>query len=252
MTSATTMTFFSTEQLAQLGKAKIPRHIAIIPDGNRRWAKQQEELFNAGHKAGANILIDTVQAAKELGVRAVTFYLFSTENWTRPQEEVAALWWLLQEFLREQTAEMIASGVRLNTIGDLSAISKDVVAVIDETKKLTESGNQIDMILALNYGGRDEIRRAVQKIVDKRDAGCLQKDPITETMIADHLDTASWGDPDLLIRTSGEMRISNFLLWQFSYAEFYVSDVLWPDFTSNHLLEAVTEFQKRERRLGGA
>lgn len=251
MTTTYNGTTFSAEQLSLLSKARVPRHIAIIPDGNRRWARQQEEKPKEGHKAGANILIDTVHAAKELGVSAITFYLFSTENWERPQEEVAALMWLLQEFLLEQSDVMLAGGVRLNTIGDLSKLPQDVVAIIEDTKRKTAECNQIDMILALNYGGRDEIRRTLQRIIDKCQSGHLRKEEITETTIADHLDTAHWGDPDLLIRTSGEMRISNFLLWQFSYAEFYFSNVLWPDFTPDHLLEAVVEFQKRERRLGG-
>ena len=237
---------FSQEQLTIIEKSRVPQHVAIIPDGNRRWAREQDKHHQRGHRAGANILIDTVKAAKAMGIRAITFYLFSTENWNRPQEEVAALMWLLEEFLKEKTPEMIAEGVKLNTIGDISSLPENVITTIKDSKEKTAHCNRIDMILALNYGGRNEICRAVQKILEKNETK-----QITEEMIADHLDTAPWGDPDLLIRTSGEMRISNFLLWQLSYTELYVTNVLWPDFTQNHLLDAVIEFQKRERRLGG-
>jgi undecaprenyl diphosphate synthase len=242
---------FSSEELVRLDKNRIPRHVAIIPDGNRRWAKKQEECCDKGHEAGANNLIEIVKAAKDLGIKTLTFYLFSTENWTRSQEEIAALMWLLQEFLNEQCFEMLAQGVRLKTIGDLTAFPSDVLAVVEKTLKATAHCDQIDMVLALNYGARDEIRRAFHHILDLCNKGNLQKEDVTEKLIASYLDTKFCGDPDLLIRTSGEMRVSNFLLWQLSYTEIYVTELLWPQFKPNDLLEAVADFQKRERRLGG-
>lgn len=237
-------------QAAATLQARIPRHIAIIPDGNRRWAKHQQESHETGHRAGANIIIDIVKTAKDAGVNTITFYLFSTENWERPQEEIAALMWLLKEFLRGQCSEMLANGVKLGTIGDLTAFSPDVLEVIQETLDKTAHCDKINMVLALNYGARDELRRATQKVIDKVVANKYQHYEVTEEMIASHLDTAPWGDPDLLIRTSGEMRISNYLLWQLSYAELYFAEVLWPDFRPNHLLEAIADFQHRERRGG--
>jgi undecaprenyl diphosphate synthase len=248
---ATASPIFSPEQLARLDLSRIPRHVAIIPDGNRRWAKKQQEDSGKGHEAGASTLIEIVSAGKALGIKALTFYLFSTENWTRPKEEVAALMWLLQEFLKEQCAEMQAQGVRLQTIGNLEALPKEALDAIEETVAATAHCDQIDMILALNYGSRDEIRRAFHGILDHYEAGKLQKEDVTEKLISSYLDTKPWGDPDLLIRTSGEMRVSNFLLWQLSYTEIYVTELLWPEFKPKDLLDAVADFQKRERRLGG-
>lgn len=244
-------TLFNPQKLASLDKARIPRHVAIIPDGNRRWAKKQEECFDKGHEAGASNLIEIVKAGKEIGIKALTFYLFSTENWTRSQEEIGALMWLLQEFLKENCQTMQEQGVRLKTIGNLDALPKEVLSVVEETIQATAHCNQIDMILALNYGGRDEICRAIHRILDNCSEGKLKKEQVTEKLIASYLDTQSWEDPDLLIRTSGEMRVSNFLLWQLSYTEIYVTELLWPEFKPNDLLEAVADFQKRERRLGG-
>lgn len=246
-----TSSIFSSQQLATIDQTRVPRHVAIIPDGNRRWANMQQESYEKGHEAGASNLIDIVNAGKALGIKALTFYLFSTENWTRSQEEVSALMWLLQEFLKEHCQEMQAKGVRLRTIGNLDTLPKEVLTVVKETIKATFHCDQIDMVLAINYGGRDEIRRAFHKIFDNYTAGKLKKEEVTENLIASYLDTVPWGDPDLLIRTSGEMRISNFLLWQLSYTEIYITERLWPEFKPNDLLDAVTDFQKRERRLGG-
>lgn len=246
-TAAEVATLFTPQQLARLDQARIPRHVAIIPDGNRRWAKKQRRHYDFGHRTGASALIQTIKAAKELGVKVMTFYLFSTENWSRSREEVAALMWLLKRFLLENCEEMRTCGIRLKTIGELSAFPKRVLSVVENTVEATVDCDQIDMVLALNYGGRDEIKRVLHRIIDKG----LPKEQITESLIASYLDTAPWGDPDLLIRTSGEMRLSNFLLWQLSYAEIYIAQVLWPDFKPEHLLEAVVDFQKRERRLGG-
>lgn len=249
--STMTTTFFSPQELAHLDKKRIPRHVAIIPDGNRRWAKKLQENYDKGHQAGASNLIEIVNAGKSLGIKALTFYLFSTENWTRSKEEVGGLMWLLQEFLKEHCKEMQKQGVRLKTIGNIHALPKEVLSDIEKTIEATAHCNQIDMIFALNYGGRDEIKRAFHHILDNCLAGKLQKEQITENLIASYLDTTPWGDPDLLIRTSGEMRISNFLLWQLSYSEIYITDLLWPEFKPKDLLDAVTDYQKRERRLGG-
>lgn len=243
---------FSSEQLKSIDPALIPKHVAIIPDGNRRWAKKQMEQPISGHRSGANVLIDIVKAARELGVKAITFYMFSTENWSRAREEIDALMWLLQEFLRENLAEMLEYGVRIQTIGDLTGLPSDAYEVVEETRKATQHCKDIDMVMALNYGSRDEMRRAIHRIVNDCQNNIIQKDDINEALISEYLDTAPWGDPDLYIRTSGELRVSNFLLWQISYSEIYITDILWPDFTPHELLNAVKEFQKRTRRLGGA
>jgi undecaprenyl diphosphate synthase len=243
---------YTSHQTAALDKDLIPKHVAIIPDGNRRWAKQQRIPFDKGHRKGANVLIDTVKAAKELGIQALTFYLFSTENWTRSQEEITTLMILLVDFLKEQCETMKENGVKMQTIGDLTRLPKSALQVVMETKKATSHCDQFDLVLALNYGSRNEIQRALKKIIDDCKTQKINGEEITETLISQYLDTAKWVDPDLLIRTGGEMRISNFLLWQISYAEIYVTNVFWPDFKPIDLLDALLNFQGRERRLGGA
>lgn len=242
---------FTSAQLSSLDTSRIPNHIAFIPDGNRRWAKHHQEEIARGHKAGADNLIDITLAGKALGVKVMTFYLFSTENWTRSKEEVAALMWLLQEFLTEKRQQMIDEGVRVSTIGHTSALPNEVYDCIGESVKATSGCNQIEMVMALNYGARNEIVRAVKNLIDEYDDVHKSKDEITEKVIGRYLDTSRWADPELLVRTSGEMRLSNFLLWQLSYSEIYFSQLLWPDFGPKDLLEAVVDYQKRERRLGG-
>lgn len=243
---------FTSEQLALLDQGRIPSHIAVIPDGNRRWAKQQQEKIEKGHYAGADNLIEIVLAGKALGLKVMTFYLFSTENWSRSKEEVAALMWLLQEFLTKNRQWMIDEGIKISMIGDGSALPDEVIGCVKESVHATRHCNRIDMVLALNYGGRDDIVRAVKAVFETFEGKNLSKEEINEQVIAKHLDTARWADPELLIRTSGEMRLSNFLLWQLSYTEIYFSSVLWPDFGPEDLFEAVVDYQKRERRLGGA
>ncbi len=244
--AANKIDIFSPEELAQLDKRRVPNHIAIVPDGNRRWAKRQLFSIESGHRKGTDNLITTVNAAKEIGIKAITFYMFSTENWSRNSFEVKALMSLLEFFLETKTQEMIDEGVRFHTIGDLSKLSKGATKAIEQTKALTAGCNGIDMIAALNYGSRDELCRAFkQMLADK-----LNSEDITEAMISRYLDTSQWTDPELFIRTGGEKRVSNFLLWQISYSELYVSDVLWPDFTSKNLMDAVLFYQSRERRLG--
>lgn len=239
--------YFTQEQIEHINLSRIPKHIAIIPDGNRRWARKQELSSGEGHNQGADILMDVVKSGKELGVKVMTFYTFSTENWSRSPEEVEALMWLLQTYLTDQAQEMIDCGIRFNCIGDISKLPSYLIETIQKTKALTADCDKIEMVLALNYGGRDEICRAVKAILKEG----KQEEDITPSLISKHLDTAPWGDPDLLVRTSGEMRISNFLLWQLSYTEIVVTDVLWPDFQPRHLYEAIYTFQQRDRRLGG-
>lgn len=247
-----TTTVYTAEQIKKLDQSNIPSHIAIIPDGNRRWAKKNQTSTYEGHRKGGDILMEAVKAAKELGVKTLTFYTFSTENWTRSSLEVAAFMRLLGEYLKGQQESMIAQGIRLHTIGDPSRIPQHLKDIVESTKKTTETSSQFNLVLALNYGGRDEIRRAFHSILDDYDKEKVKREEITESLISRYIDTNAWGDPELLIRAGGEMRISNFLLWQISYAEIYVAPVLWPEFTPELLLEAVLSYQQRERRLGGA
>jgi undecaprenyl diphosphate synthase len=251
LTLPTATRYYTDEQLEELKHASLPRHIAIIPDGNRRWAKEQLTNVMEGHRQGGNKLIETVKAAKEIGIRTVTFYVFSTENWARPQTEVAALMWLLESFLDEQRAEMAADGIHFHTVGMLDPFPENVRHAVEKTKEATAACDCVDLIFALNYGSRDEVRRACQKIALQCVEGRLAVEDISEETIQANLDTQPWGDPDLFIRTSGEQRLSNFLLWQLSYAELYMTPVLWPDFQPQHLREAVRSFQMRHRRLGG-
>lgn len=244
----TSPALFADCELALLDHTRIPQHVAIIPDGNRRWAKRQSASVTYGHETGAQRLIDTVKAAKEIGVSVITFYLFSTENWARPFYEVKGLMLLLEKFLREQRQAMIENGIRMHTIGELSKLPASAQWLIQDVKDATSLDGQIDMVLALNYGSRDEICRAVQKMMQ---AG-VPTDQVNEKVLSSYLDTASWPDPDLLIRTSAEHRISNFLTWQLSYSELYTPDVLWPDFSPQHFLESIRTYQTRERRMGGS
>lgn len=242
--------YFSDEQLASIKLNHVPHHIAFIPDGNRRWAETQNAKSQQGHQEGGETLIEIIKAARELNVKVVTFYLFSTENWGRPQEEINALMWLLYNFLIEQRKTLIDYGVKVGTIGQLCSLPEYVQEAINESKEQTAHCCDIDFVMALNYGSRNEICRAVQAIASDCANKKLSIDSINESMVAKYLDTASWPDPDLLIRTSGEMRVSNYLLWQISYTEIYSCQVLWPDFQPHHLLQAIINFQKRQRRLG--
>lgn len=241
---------YSEDELASLDLANRPRHIAIIPDGNRRWAGKRHEDADHGHTAGKDVVMNILQAAKEAGVKTLTVYTFSTENWTRPQIEVDGLMELLKSGLLNNTRRMLANGVRFQTIGDLSRLPKDVFDVIEQTKEKTAQGDVIDLVLAINYGARDELVRATQAIAQDVESGLLKPSDLDESKLSQYLDTASWPDPDLLIRTSGELRISNFLLWQLSYSELHLTSTLWPDFTPRDLLQALRDYQQRKRRLG--
>jgi undecaprenyl diphosphate synthase len=229
---------------------RVPEHVAIIMDGNRRWAKQQKLPLTAGHWRGAERLTDIVRSAKEAGIKILTVYAFSTENWGRSSVEVKALMKLIKTYLKLQCDSLVREGIRLNTIGNISKLPQEVLKVLEETVDATKGGEDFDLVIALNYGGRDELKRALHAIVEDCLAKKISKDELSESLISSYLDTAKWKDPDLLIRTSGESRLSNFLLWQISYSEVFVTDVLWPDFSEKDLMQAVSEYQKRELRLG--
>ncbi len=230
---------------------KIPRHIAIIMDGNGRWAKRRGLGRSAGHREGARAVSKIVEAAYDLGVRYLTFFAFSSENWLRPKDEVDGLMQLYLEYLKKAEKETNDKNVRLRIIGSREGLSPEITEQIKKIEQATIHRDKMDLIIALNYGGRQDILQAIVKITDDIKNGVLSEDKITEEELQKRLYTENIPDPDLLIRTSGEMRISNFLVWQCSYTEFYFSSVLWPDFKEKHLKEAIIEYQNRNRRFGG-
>lgn len=229
-----------------------PAHIAIIMDGNGRWAKARGLPRTAGHRKGAEAVRAAIKACRELGVRYLTLFGFSSENWKRSPDEVSDLMGLLRFYLRNEVKELHAAGVRLRIIGDRSRLSGDIVKLIEESEAKTAANTALDVVMALSYGGRQEIVEAARRIAAEAVAGRLDLAAIDEDRFPQFLFTAGVPDPDLMIRTSGEKRISNFLLWQAAYAEFVFLDVLWPDFGRAHLEEAILEFHKRERRYGQA
>lgn len=235
----------------RLDLSKLPKHVAIIMDGNRRWALRRKSAVETGHFRGADTLATITEAAADIGIEVLTVFTFSTENWRRPKIEVKGLMKLFEIYLGRMTPNMVKNGVKLSTIGDLSPFPKEVIRELDRAKKATEGGERIELILALNYGGRDDLRRAIVQMVEDVSQNKLVKEDVTEEVISSYLDTRGRPDPELLIRTSGEQRISNFLLWQIPYAEVYTTRVLWPDFTKDDLMDAVVEFQERQRRYGG-
>lgn len=230
----------------------IPNHIAIIMDGNRRWAKKRMLPQNAGHKAGAKKLEDLSQAADKLGLKYLTVYAFSTENWQRDSEEINGLFALMRDYLDKYFAEKDERNMRLLVIGDRSVLEKDLVEKIEKIEKETKHKTGLTLVIAISYGGRDEIIRAVKKMTIQAIKTNKNIDEIDEQYFNRYLDTGSLGipDPELLIRTSGELRISNFLLWQIAYTELYVTDTLWPDFTIEHMKVAIAEYNKRVIKLG--
>ncbi len=234
-----------------LSAEKMPKHIAIIMDGNGRWAKKRGLPRKAGHKAGAETLEKIISAARELGLEHLTVYAFSTENWKRSQEEVDAIMNLLRQYLKNYFKKFIKDDVRMNVIGDINRLDADIQKQILEIEQLSKEKTGLFVHIALNYGGRDELRRAMTKMAQEAVEGRLLPEEMTEECIAGYLDTAGTPDPELVIRTSGEERISNFLLWQAAYSEFYFCDTLWPDFTKTELEKAVFAYQNRERRFGG-
>jgi undecaprenyl diphosphate synthase len=228
----------------------VPRHVAIIMDGNGRWAQKRGLPRTAGHEAGAESVREVVRVCGELGVEVLTLYSFSTENWSRPEDEVNALMGLLERYLRDETAELFRNNVRLRGIGELDQLPDHVRLLLQAGQMATAGNTGMELLLALSYGGRAELVQAVRDLArDVRD-GRLAVDDIDERLVASHLYTAGLPDPDLLIRTSGDLRVSNFLLWQIAYAELYVTPVPWPEFRRDQLLEAFQVYAARERRFG--
>ncbi|MCF7559225.1 isoprenyl transferase [Sabulilitoribacter multivorans] len=229
---------------------KLPKHIAIIMDGNGRWAKQKGMMRAFGHENGTKAVRQTVEASAELGVENLTLYAFSTENWNRPKLEVQTLMKLLVSSLKKEIATLQDNNIKLSAIGNLSTLPKKVYKELFEVIDKTKHNTRMTLTLALSYGSREEILNTVKEISIKVKNNIISPENIEESIINEHLYTQNLPDVDLLIRTSGEQRISNFLLWQIAYAELYFTSVLWPDFTKQHLYEAIIEYQKRERRFG--
>jgi undecaprenyl diphosphate synthase len=237
---------------AEVSPGSLPRHIAIIMDGNGRWARARGLPRIAGHRRGAEAVRRTLTAAAEIGIPYLTLFGFSSENWKRPLNEVDDLMGLLRHYLRGEIAELHGNGVRLRVIGEKSRLAPDIVAMIDNAEKLTAANTGINLTIALSYGGRAEIAAAARKIAAEAKSGAVSLDAIDEDLIARHLFTADLPDPDLLIRTSGEQRISNFMLWQCAYAELMFTKTLWPDFGRADLEQAITDYRCRERRYGAS
>ncbi|MCM0042425.1 MAG: isoprenyl transferase [Algoriphagus sp.] len=233
-----------------IDRNNIPKHIAIIMDGNGRWAKQKGAMRIFGHRNAIQAVREAIEGSGELGVNYLTLFSFSTENWSRPKEEVEALMDLLVQTIVAETGLMMKNKVRLNAIGDLESLPKSTYDKLVEVMKQTSTNTGLTVNLALSYSGQWELTKAAQRIAQKVSEGKLSPGEITQQTLADHLDTAGIPDPELMIRTSGEYRISNFLLWQLAYSELYFSDVLWPDFRKEHLFAAIEDYQKRERRFG--
>lgn len=236
--------------MENIDKKRLPTHIAIIMDGNGRWAAKNSLMRVAGHKAGVEAVRDVVTACRELGIRYLTLYAFSVENWLRPGAEVNALMRLLREFLKKELKTMLDNDIRLVSIGNIDALPKIVRKDLLETIEKTSKKDGMVLNLALSYGGRDEILRATRLILEAFQNGKLSSEQLDQQLFSRYLYTSEIPDPDLLIRTSGEYRISNFLLWQTAYTEFYFTDVLWPDFRRRHLFDAIIDYQRRERRFG--
>ncbi len=239
-----------SENRTETNKKKLPTHIAIIMDGNGRWAQKRFLSRIKGHEKGANTVRMVVRTCREVGIPFLTLYAFSTENWQRPKKEVAALMSLLKKFLSSEKQEMMKHKIRLNAIGRLDGLPEDVQEALDNVIYATENNQGLTINLALNYGARSEIVDMVRKISRKVEKGELNSERIDEQTVEKHLYTSGIPNPDLLVRTSGEMRISNFLLWQIAYSEIFVTDTLWPDFSEEEFLNIINSFQKRQRRFG--
>ena len=238
-----------------LDKDRIPKHVAIIMDGNGRWAKQKGVPRVAGHNAGMKAMKKIVDHSDKLGIKYLTVYAFSTENWKRSVEEVSGIFGLLVKYVNSELKELIRNNVKVTVFGDYSMIPEDAKRSLEKTLEQTKDNTGLQFNIALNYGGRDEIKKAVCAIAEKVKAGELQPEDITEDVIGAHLYTGVYNydcpDPELMIRTSGEIRLSNYLLWQTAYSEFVFTDVLWPDFTPAEYEKAIEEYQSRDRRFGG-
>lgn len=234
-----------------LDYANIPRHIGIIMDGNGRWARRRGLPRSAGHAAGAKTLDKITRAAEKLGVRYVTVYAFSTENWKRPKDEVESLMKLMINYLDDYKRVLGGENIRIRIIGRRDMLSDEINRKIDIVEKNTENNDKITLVIALNYGGREELVHAAQKLCTAAKNGDIEPEDVDEKMIEDNLYTNFMPDPDLIIRPSGELRLSNFLMWQSAYSEFWFSDICWPDFTEADLHRAIVDYQARNRRFGG-
>lgn len=234
----------------RLSLQKLPQHLAIIMDGNGRWARERNLSRIEGHRAGAESVRTIVRACRRIGIPILTLYAFSKENWQRPGREVQALWRLLRNYLKSELNEMMENGIRLNALGDIHELPKSVNRLLIGTMNKTAGNREMILNLALSYSGRLEIVRAAQRLAAACVAKELEPADINEAILSNHLFTADMPDPDLLIRTSGEQRISNFLLWQMAYTELYVSAVYWPEFREPELMKALADYQRRERRFG--
>ena len=237
-------------QISENIPSSIPTHVAIIMDGNGRWAKKR--LFDRveGHVRGADVVRMAAETAREIGISYLTLFTFSTENWSRPKREINALMDLLRKFLTDELPRLLQNNIRFTVIGQIHRFPTDVQALLSDVMGKTEQNSAMTLVLALSYGGRDELTHAVKEIGQLCADGQLQPDEITEAVIQNHLFTKEMPDPDVLIRTSGEMRISNFLLWQLAYTEIFITPTLWPDFTKDEFVSILHEFSKRERRFG--
>jgi undecaprenyl diphosphate synthase len=233
-----------------LNKNKLPKHIAIIMDGNGRWAKERGKERIFGHEHGIQAVRETVEAAGEIGIGYLTFYAFSTENWCRPKNEVDTLMSLLVKAIRNETPELLEKGVRLSAIGDIDSLPVECINELNEAIEITKNNTRLNVIVALSYSSQWEILNAVKKIAVQVKENNIAPDEIDKALFQKYLLTHGTPDPDLLIRTSGELRISNFLLWQIAYSELYFTPVLWPDFRKKHFYQAILDYQRRERRFG--
>lgn len=229
----------------------VPQHVAIILDGNGRWAKKKHLPRNMGHAQGSKMVERIIEDAYDLGIKYLTVYAFSTENWKRPKDEVDALMKLLRDYLKNCIKRANKNNMKVRVIGDVSRLDEDLQKKIAELKEASKDNTGINFTIALNYGSRDEMVRAMKHMADDLQSGKLQKEDITEEFFNSYLDTKELPDPDLLIRTSGEERLSNFMLWQLAYTEFYFTDVLWPDFNKKELKKAIEYYNGRDRRFGG-
>lgn len=247
------MTFFGKKKkpAPQVDHSRLPAHVAIIMDGNGRWAKGRGLPRTAGHAAGAETFRNIATFARDLGLRYLSVYAFSTENWKRPQEEVGAIMGLLRKYLQEAIEEMARDHIKLEFFGDLSALDPELLALCQRTREISSAYEGFQVNVCLNYGGRDEIVRAARAWAADCVAGKGQADQLDESLFARYLYSSGIPDPELIIRPSGEIRTSNFFLWQSAYSEYYFTDVLWPDFSPSELLKAIASFQGRSRRFGG-
>lgn len=239
-----------TEKDIDLKNLKIPDHVAIIMDGNGRWAKAHHKMRTYGHAVGAKVLEQTLEDCNDLGIKYLTVYAFSTENWSRPYQEIQVIMDLFRDYLIHSIDKCMKNNVRCMVIGDRSRLSDDIKESIGRLEDATKDNTGITFIVAINYGGRDDITRAVRNIAKKVSSCDMRPEDISAETISDELDTAGIPDPDLLIRTSGEQRLSNFLLWQLAYTEFYFADVHWPEFNKTELIKAIEKFSLRDRRYG--